>query len=94
MGAIQDGWLLYYEDNESSPSLEIDGKLCIVKTVDGIIRTRRVRRGWLLDRWDLETISGEQLFDQYLVWAEPVTLIQPYTLTDAEKRKLAEADER
>ncbi|QYA11022.1 hypothetical protein [Rhizobium sp. AB2/73] len=94
MGAIQDGWLLYYEDKETPPSPAIDGKLCIVKTADGRILTRKVRRAWLPNRWDLETVSGEQLFDQYLIWAEPVTLIQPYELSDDEKRMIALADER
>lgn len=94
MGMIEDGWLLYYEDNETPPSPEIDGKLCIVKRTDGRIQTRKVRKAWLPGRWDLQTTNGEQVFDQYLIWAEPVTLIQPYDLTEDEKMQIAEADER
>ena len=93
MGMIEDGWLLYYEDNETPPTPEIDGKLCIVKTADNRILTRKVRSSWQRDRWDLETVNGEQLFDQLLVWAEPVTLIQPHVLSEEEKRLLAEAAE-
>ena len=94
MGAIEDGWLLYYEDNETPPRPEINGKLCIVKLADGRILTRKVWRAWLPNRWDLETVNGEQMINQYLDWAEPVTLIMPYDLTDEEKLTIAQADEK
>lgn len=93
MGMIEDGWLLYYEDNETPPGPAIDGKLCIVKTADNRILTRKVRKAWRPDRWDLETVNGEQLFDQVLIWAEVVTLIQPHVLTEDEKRRIVEAAE-
>lgn len=94
MGLIEDGWLIYYEHNETPPRPDIDGKLCIVKTIDGRILTRKVRAAWAPDRWDLETVNGEQLFNQPLIWAEPVTLIQPHVLSDEEKATLVAAEER
>jgi hypothetical protein len=94
MGAIEDGWLLCYEDNETPPSDAIDNKLCIVKTPEGRILTRKVRKAWMAGRWDLGTVNGEQRLNQLLVWAEPVTMIIPYELSDEEKQTISDADER
>jgi hypothetical protein len=85
MGAIEDGWLLYYENLETPPSDVIVGKLCVVRTADHRTLIRKVSKGWKAGAWDLATITGEQLRDVVVLWAEPVTFIKPHTLTDAEK---------
>ncbi len=93
MGAIEDGWLIYYDDNETPPRPEIDGKLCVVLTGDNRLLTRKVRKAWVPDHWDLLTITGEQRVNQRLVWAELVKMIVPHDLSDEEKALIAAESE-
>lgn len=78
---IKDGWLLLYEDNQTAPSESMVGELCIVRTDDGRVLVRILRKGRKPGRWDLLTGSGEQELDAALVWAEPVTMIVPFNPT-------------
>ncbi|MCO5730059.1 hypothetical protein [Rhizobium sp. SSA_523] len=94
MGAIQDGWMLYYNDDKSKPTADLNGKLCLVKLPNGRILTRIVKQAWDPNKWDLSTINGQQMINQTVEWAEPVLFIQPHVLTDEEKALLVEAEER
>ncbi|MEV4609795.1 hypothetical protein MRBLMR1_004894 [Neorhizobium sp. LMR1-1-1.1] len=94
MGALEDGWLIAYEDNKTPPRPSIHGKLCVVQMPDGRNLVRKVQKAWKPGTWDLLTVSGEHMVNQRLIWAEPVTMIVPYELTDEERIIISEAAEK
>lgn len=89
MGAIKDGWIIYYHDLRRRPTDDLVGELCIVMTEGGKKLIRYLHRGHLPGTWDLVTASGSHMLDVVLQWAEKVVLIQPYTPNGEELTKLA-----
>lgn len=90
MGAIKDGWVIYYYDLKRTPTDALIGELCIVMTESGQKLIRYLHRGRLPGAWDLVTGSGSHMLDVVLQWAERVVLIQPYAPNGEEISKLAE----
>lgn len=89
MGAIKDGWIVYYYDLRRPPTDGLIGELCIVMTEGGRKLIRYLHRGHLPGTWDLVTDSGNHMLDVVLQWAEKVVLIQPYVPNGEELAKLA-----
>lgn len=78
MGAIQDGWLVFYEELNRAPRTEVIGKLCVAKLEDGRTLLRFVHSGRAANCYDLLAVSGPAILDVKLEWVEPVTMIVPY----------------
>lgn len=90
MGAIRDGWLIYFRHRESKPVRELQDELCIVKTRCGRILLRFLKRGRLPERWDLLSVTGEPMMDVELMWAERVEFIRPHKLSEEDIEALNE----
>lgn len=84
MGAIRDGWLVYFENHKSRPHDGLVDELCVAKLKDGRCMTRFLKKGRKPGRWDLVAISGEPVLDAELEWAERVEWIRPHRPSDAE----------
>lgn len=78
MGALKDGWLVFYEERDRPAHEGLVDELCVVMTDDRRCLVRVLRRGRKAGSWDLLTVSGDQELDVSLIWAEPTTLIMPY----------------
>jgi len=78
MGAIQDGWLIFYDELNRAPRAEVIGKLCVAKLEDGRTLLRFIHKGRRADCYDLLAVSGPAILDVRLEWVEPVTMIVPY----------------
>ncbi|MCM0752006.1 hypothetical protein DEA98_14135 [Brucella pseudogrignonensis] len=88
MGAIRDGWLVFYEQEFAPPHAGLRDKLCVVMTSDDRDLVRFVKKGRLPGRYDLLTVTGEPILDAELKWAAEVTLIKPYIPSDEEAAAL------
>jgi hypothetical protein len=89
MGAIKDGWLVFFRNRKSTPSDEIIDQLCVVKTDAGRVLLRFVKKGRKPNTWDLVSVTGDPFLDMSLEWAEPVEWIRPHQITEGEKRYLS-----
>jgi hypothetical protein len=92
MGPIRDGWLVFVENKQRPPGDHLLNELCVVGTKAGDILIRYLRRGRRPGTWDLVTVSGPHMLDVPIVWAEPVTWIQPHTLSGPEIEALNQMD--
>ena len=84
MGGIRDGWLVFIRNNETKPHDLLQDDLCVVKTHEGRMFLRFVRKGRRPDRWDLLSVTGDPMMDVELRWCEKVQWIQPYRLSQAQ----------
>lgn len=82
MGAIRDGWIVYYEQEFKPPHDGLIDKLCVVMTSDGRDLIRFIKKGRKPGCYDLLSVTGEPILDAELKWAAEVTWIKPHTLTD------------
>lgn len=92
MGAIKDGWMVFFRDRRSPASDEIIDRLCVVKTKAGRVLLRFVKKGRKPDTWDLVSVTGDPFLDVILEWAEPVEWIRPHQITEDELRYLSGFD--
>lgn len=90
MGAIRDGWIVFFKDRKSKPHEGLQDELCVVKTIDGRLLLRFVKKARRVNRWDLVSVTGDPIIDAELAWAEPVDYIQPHKLTEDDIAALAE----
>lgn len=88
MGALKDGWLMIYENEEKPATDDLVDQLCIVKTADHQVLIRFLKKGRRHGTWDLLTVTGEQMLDVVLIWAAKVTMILPYEPTPEEAEQL------
>lgn len=88
MGAIRDGWLVFYEQDFAPPHDGLIDKLCVVMTSDDRDLIRFVKKGRKPGRYDLLTVTGEPILDAELKWAAEVTLIKPHVPTDEQAAAL------
>lgn len=82
MGAIRDGWIVYYEQEFKAPHDGLIDKLCVVMTADDRDLIRFIKKGRKPGRYDLLSITGEPILDAELKWAAEITWIKPHILTD------------
>lgn len=82
MGALRDGWLVFYEQEFLPPHDGLIDKLCVVLTSDDRDLTRFVKKGRKAGRYDLLSVTGEPILDAELKWAAEVTWIKPHVLTE------------
>lgn len=84
MGAIKDGWLVFFHNRQSRPHDGLIDELCVVKTDTDRVMLRFIKRGRKPGTWDLLPISGVPTLDAVLEWAEKVEWIRPHKITDTE----------
>lgn len=69
-GAIQDGWIVYFNNLELPPTDDLVGKLVMVKSTGSEILLRTIKRGRLPNRWDLFTTTGPAMLDiEHYAWS-------------------------
>lgn len=72
-----DGSLVYFENQQTPPTVDLLGMPCVVETEDGRILFKRLLRGSAPGLFDLESEVGSAIRDVRLRWAAEVIAIIP-----------------
>ncbi|KQW66395.1 peptidase S24 [Phenylobacterium sp. Root77] len=76
-GLADDGALIYFEDQRSSPSPDMLGQVVVVETDTDEVLVKRLLRGSGPGLYDLESVAGPTRHDARLRWAAHITAIIP-----------------
>lgn len=76
-GVADDGALIYFEDQRTPPTPDMLGHVVVVETDTDEVLVKRLLRGSLTGRFDLESIAGPTRHDARLRWAAHITAIIP-----------------
>ena len=76
-GVADDGALIYFEDQRSSPSPDMLGHVVVVETDTDEVLVKRLLRGSMAGVYDLESLVGPTRHDARLRWAAHITAIIP-----------------
>jgi hypothetical protein len=76
MGALRDGWLVFYNHDETPAREELVGQLCVCAVPSGQRFIRFLAKGSRPLLWTLESVTGEPMVDTPLLWAERVVWIR------------------
>lgn len=76
-GVADDGSLIYFEEQHTTPTRDHIGKVVIVELETGEVLVKRLLKGDDRDVWDLESISGPTLQNRRLKWVANITAIIP-----------------
>lgn len=76
-GVVDDGGLIYFEDQRTPPSEDMLGHVVVVETDGDEVLVKRLLRGARRDRYDLESVAGPTRHDVRLRWAAHITAIIP-----------------
>jgi hypothetical protein len=76
-GLADDGALIYFEDQRTSPTPDMLGQVVVVETDTDEVLVKRLLRGSLPGAFDLESIAGPTRRDARLRWAAHITAIIP-----------------
>lgn len=76
-GLADDGALIYFEDQRSSPSPDMLGQVVVVETDTDEVLVKRLLRGSGPGLYDLESVAGPTRRDARLRWAAHITAIIP-----------------
>lgn len=76
-GLADDGALIYFEDQRTSPSTDMLGQIVVVETDTDEVLVKRLLRGSHPGVYDLESIAGPTRHDARLRWAAHITAIIP-----------------
>lgn len=76
-GALESGWLVYYDDRRDPPEDDLIGKLCVIGLSDGRVLIKRLYRGRKAKHFDLLSSNSPPLHDQPVTWAAKVVWIAP-----------------
>lgn len=76
-GLVDDGGLIYFEDQRTPPTLDMLGHVVVVETDTEEVLVKRLLKGSQADRFDLESVSGPIRRDCRLRWAAHITAIIP-----------------
>jgi phage repressor protein C with HTH and peptisase S24 domain len=74
---VEDGGMLYFEDQKTPPTPDMRGHIVVVETEDGRVLVKRLARGSREGLWDLESLNGPTLSDVRLNWAAYITATIP-----------------
>lgn len=72
-----DGAIIYFEDQQTPPGVDLLGYPCVVETEDGRVLFKRLLRGSGPGLYDLESVVGDAIRDVRLRWAAEVISITP-----------------
>lgn len=73
----EDGALIYFEEQKTTPDADMLGYPCVVETEDGRVLVKRLLRGSAPGLFDLESIVGPTIRDVKLNWAAEIVAIIP-----------------
>ena len=76
-GFVDDGGLIYFEDQRTPPTSDMLGHVVVVETDTDEVLVKRLHRGTQRGRYDLESIVGPTRRDCKLRWAAHITAIIP-----------------
>lgn len=76
-GWADDGALIYFEEQHTTPSRDMLGEVVVVELDTGEVLVKRLLRGSDAGLYDLESINGATLRDRRVAWAAHVTAIIP-----------------
>jgi len=76
-GLVDDGGLIYFEDQRTPPTSDMLGHVVVVETDTEEVLVKRLLRGSRAGRFDLESIAGPTRHDCRLRWAAHITAIIP-----------------
>ncbi len=76
-GLVDDGGLIYFEDQRTPPSPDMFGQVVVVETDTDEVLVKRLLRGAKPGRYDLESLAGPLRQDCKLRWAAHITAIIP-----------------
>lgn len=76
-GFVDDGGLIYFEDQRTPPTSDMLGHVVVVETDTDEVLVKRLLRGSHRSRYDLESIVGPTRRDCKLRWAAHITAIIP-----------------
>jgi hypothetical protein len=77
LGAIFDGWVVFYDDVRKPPEPEILGSLCVLGLADDRVVIKHVEHGQLPDRFTLKSNTRPPVYDAEIKWAAPVIDMRP-----------------
>lgn len=73
---VFDNWIVFFSRDPEQDIYGVVGRLCVVKTADGKMLLKQVRRGPTPGKFNLISINAELLEDVELEWASPVRHMQ------------------
>lgn len=76
-GFADNGALVYFERQFTPPTPDMMGHVVVLETTDGQVLVKRLLKGDVAGRYDLESIAGPRLENQELRWAAHITAIIP-----------------
>ena len=76
-GVTDEGGLIYFEDQRTPPTPDMFGHVVVVETAEGEVLVKRLLRGSLKGRYDLESVVGPMRENAKLRWAAHITAIIP-----------------
>lgn len=88
MGAIRDGWIVFFNNHRTVPHDGHIDELCVVETDTGRVLLRFLKKGRKTGTWDLVSVTGEPMLDVDLKWAERIEWIRPHKITPEEMQLL------
>lgn len=78
-GEVEDGSLIYFEQQASPPTPDMLGQLVIVETEHGEVLVKRLYRGDEPKRYDLESANAPKRENVRLRWAaHPIAIVPPF----------------
>lgn len=76
-GIVDDGGLIYFEDQRTPPTPDMLGHVVVVETDTDEVLVKRLLRGSKARRYDLESVAGPTRHDCKIRWAAHITAIIP-----------------
>ncbi len=76
-GLVDDGGLIYFEDQRTPPTPDMLGHVVVVETDTDEVLVKRLLRGSTPGRYDLESVVGPTRSDCRIRWAAHITAIIP-----------------
>lgn len=76
-GFADNGALIYFNDQRTSPTEDMAGHIVVVETGDGRVLIKRLQKGSATDLWNLESTNGPTIPDVKIQWIAYVTAIIP-----------------
>lgn len=76
-GLVDEGGLIYFEDQRTQPSSDMLGEVVVVETDTDEVLVKRLLRGARAGLYDLESVVGPTRKDCKLRWAAHITAIIP-----------------
>jgi hypothetical protein len=76
-GVADDGALIYFEDQRTPPTPDMLGHVVVVELDTDEVLVKRLLRGSMPGRYDLESLAGPTRQDAKLRWAAHITAIIP-----------------